>query len=355
MKKFTAALLCAMLVIGTSVTAFGATKNDVKKIIDASVAFAFDGYYSKDGYTAADSKNLYILARAGADISGFTQAYFDSVADAAADGSLTDPGTIGMAVSIACAAGLDPESVNGVNLAGALYSAVQSSVSSPYSYFYAAEAAAALGAEETAAEFCDAMADYYTLGEGTDFWGGWGTSADDLAMFILTMNTVGAYEALVSDAFDLLENYYTDGGYSNYGANADSTALALAAYCSAGNTEKADQIYDLLINHFYDPQTGGFTADYDEYYATADAVFALSFYLPLAQEASAQSAGTESGGDAQSQAQENTGSSGSETQSTDTASASPATGAQPVTALCAAALAVITGAALLKKDKRQIK
>ena len=47
MKKITAALLCVMLVISTSVTAFGATKNDVKEKIDTAVAFSFDGNYSK--------------------------------------------------------------------------------------------------------------------------------------------------------------------------------------------------------------------------------------------------------------------------------------------------------------------
>ena len=62
MKKITAALLCVMLVISTSVTAFGATKNDVKEKIDTAVAFAFDGNYSKNGYDVSASKNLYILA-----------------------------------------------------------------------------------------------------------------------------------------------------------------------------------------------------------------------------------------------------------------------------------------------------
>ena len=69
MKKITAALLCVMLVISTSVTAFGATKNDVKEKIETAVAFAFDGNYSKNGYDVSASKNLYILAQSGADIS----------------------------------------------------------------------------------------------------------------------------------------------------------------------------------------------------------------------------------------------------------------------------------------------
>ena len=51
-----------------------------------------------------------------------------------------------------------------------------------------------------------------------------------------------------------------------------------------GSTQKAHDACRLLLSNFYDEETGGFAADYDEYYATADAVFALSLYLPLAED-----------------------------------------------------------------------
>ena len=65
------------------------------------------------------------------------------------ESKLTDPGTIGMAVCIAKAAGIDPENANGVNLADALTNAAPSAVSSPYNYFYAIEAEKALGLDDT--------------------------------------------------------------------------------------------------------------------------------------------------------------------------------------------------------------
>lgn len=348
MKRFTAALLCVMLVISTSVTAFGATKNDVKEVINTSVAFAFDGNYSKNGYTVFDSKNLYILARSKTDISGFTQAYFDSVADAAANGTLTDPGAIGMAVSIAAAAGLDPENINGLDLVGALEAAAQNAVSSPYNYFYAVEAAVSLGLEDTVTVLCDALAKYYIPGTGTDFWSGYGTSPDDLSMFILAMNTAGKYSELTADAFELLETYSTEEGYTNYGANVDSTALALAAYCSDGNTQKADEIYDILIQNYYDSETGGFKADYDEYYATADAVFALSFYLPLADDPAPQESTTVVNNEATASTTEST----TAQQNKDAEKTSPKTGVQTVPAICAAACALMLGAVAVKKKNK---
>lgn len=345
MKKITAALLCVMLVICTSVTAFGATKRDVKQKTDTAVAFAFDGNYSKNGYDVSSSKNLYILARSGADISAYTDAYFKSVAQAAGESKLTDPGTIGMAVCIAKAAGIDPENANGVNLADALKNAVSSAVSSPYNYFYAIEAAKALGLDDTVKALSDTLAKYYTVGTGTDFWSGYGTSPDDLAMFILAMKTAGAYEEYTEDAFKLLETYYTESGYSNYGANADSTALALAAYSLAGNTEKADAVYDILIKNFYDAETGGFKADYDEYYATADAVFALSFYMPIAEENKQEST---TAPETTTQAQTTTA---ADSNNSDASKKSPATGVEIAPAIGAAAVALMAFAAAAKKKK----
>lgn len=345
MKKITAALLCVMLVISTSVTAFGATKNDVKEKIDTAVAFAFDGNYSKNGYDVSASKNLYILAQSGADISAFATDYFKSVSDAAAAGTLTDAGVIGMAVTIADLAGADPENINGTDLTNMLKNADPGAVSTPYNYFYAIEAAVNHGMKDTAAAFSNALAKYYVPGTGTDFWNGYGTSPDDLAMFILAMETAGAYTEYTKDAFEILETFATPDGYSNYGANADSTALALAACAAAGNTEKADEIYDILIKNYYDPETGGFLADYDEYYATADAVFALRFYLPLADDAAPQESTTGN--------HETTTESSSAQQNKDTGTKSPNTGISVFPAAGAELFALAAGGLLVKRNKNK--
>lgn len=284
MKKFLAAFLSVMIVMCASVTAFGATKSDVNKVVNTSVAYAFDGKYSQGGYTTANAKNFYILAKSGADVSAYKEAFFASAKDAAAAGTLTDVGTLGEIITIADKLGMNPENIDGVNYVEMLKNADPANCGvSPYNYLFAAEAASAHGLADTADAFCDKMIGYYTIGTGTDFWGGYGTSADDLAMFLITLKYgSNDYSQYTNDAFALLENTYSADGYVNYTPSADSTALALAAYSAYGNKTKADDVYKLLIDKFYDGTTGGFKADYDPYYATADAVFALAYYLPIA-------------------------------------------------------------------------
>ena len=274
MKKFLAALLSVMIVMCASVTAFGATKSDVNKVVNTSVAYAFDGKYSQGGYTIANAKNFYILAKSGADVSAYKDAFFASAKDAAAAGTLTDVGTLGEIITIADKLGMNPENIDGVNYVEMLKNADPANYgASPYNYLFAAEAASAHGLTDAADAFCGKMIGFYTIGTGTDFWGGYGTSADDLAMFLITLKYGSG---------DYSQYTYSADGYVNYTPSADSTALALAAYSAYGNKTKADSVYDLLINKFYDSETGGFKADYDPYYATADAVFALAYYLPIA-------------------------------------------------------------------------
>lgn len=286
MKKALSALLAVILVLSASQTVFGATKKDAQKVIETSVAFAFDGEYGKDGYSVDNSKNFYTLIKSGADVSAYKEGYLKSVKDALENGTLSGIMDIGMVMCCLSMLGESTEDFAGFSLNEMLAGADPADCSyNPYAYYYAIEAASAAGLNETAEALCNELVKYYTLGEGTDFWGGYGTSADDLAMFILSLMPLKAdYAEYINDAFALLEGYYTDGGYTNYGANADSTAYALAAYSADGSKAQADKIYDILIKNFYDEATGGFKSDYDEYYATADAVFGISFYLPIADD-----------------------------------------------------------------------
>lgn len=283
MKKFLAAFLSVMIVMCASVTAFGATKSDVNKVVNTSVAYAFDGKYSQGGYTIANAKNFYILTKSGADVSAYKEAFFASAKDAAHAGTLTDVGTLGEIITIADKLGMNPENIDGVNYVEMLKNADPANYgASPYNYLFAAEAASAHGLTDAADAFCGKMIGFYTIGTGTDFWGGYGTSADDLAMFLITLKYgSGDYSQYTNDAFALLENTYSADGYVNYTPSADSTALALAAYSAYGNKTKADDVYKLLIDKFYDGTTGGFKADYDPYYATADAVLHLHIIFRL--------------------------------------------------------------------------
>lgn len=348
MKRITAALLCVMLVICTSVTAFGATKNDVKEKTQTAVAFAFDGNYSTQGYDVSSSKNFYILVSTGADVSSYEDAYFASVETAAKSGTLTDVGTIGLAISIADMLGRDARNISGVDLVEILQNTpVENNGGTPYSYTYAIEAAHNHALDETETALSEKLLTYYTMGEGTDFWGGYGTSPDDLGMFIIALSyDSAAYSEQINDALSILETYYTEDGYSNYGANADSTAFALAAYSALGNKEKADSVYDLLINKFYSAETGGFIADYDEYYATADALFAFKYYLPLADDAAEETESTT--------ADKNTTQAGENTtvKNSDNSKTSPATGAAGATAAAVCAAVSLFAVSVLKKKNK---
>ncbi len=147
---------------------------------------------------------------------------------------------------------------------------------------YAADIAFLFDYEALGKQLCDTMVSKYTMGAGTDFWGGWGTSADDLSVFIITLsNYYDKYTAYIEDALTLLKAYNTDAGYDNYGANANSTALALSAYASVDDEKSAEDAYNKLML-FYNKETGGFNSNYDDVLATKDAIFGLSYYWLLA-------------------------------------------------------------------------
>ena len=76
------------------------------------------------------------------------------------------------------------------------------------------------------------LTDLYKMGEGPDFWGGYGASADDLGAFLTALAPYADdYKTYIDDAVELLEKNVSDAGYTSWGsANADSTAMALMAY-----------------------------------------------------------------------------------------------------------------------------
>ena len=92
----------------------------------------------------------------------------------------------------------------------------------------------------------------------------------------------------------------------------------------------------------------GIKADYDEYYATADAVFALSFYLPLADDPAPQESTTVVNNEATTSTTEST----TAQQNKDAEKTSPKTGVQTVPAICAAACALTLGAVAVKKKNK---
>lgn len=281
MKKVLAALLAVMLVMTTSITAFGADFDDVAQRMESGAFYAFDDTYGLSGFDVSASKDFNIYVKSFSDTDKYAGIYISSVKEALGNGTCTD-GILALVIENFLYLDEDVEDFYGYNLVKLFTDTdVTAYASNAYYYTYAIETASILGEDDYAKKLCDQYLTYYTMGTGTDFWSGYGTSPDDLAMFVIGIGQYAEdYKDYVDDALKLLETYYTADGYSNYGANADSTALALAAYSVVGNKEKADQVYDLL-QKFYDESTGGYKSDYDPHYATADAVYGMEHYLPL--------------------------------------------------------------------------
>lgn len=283
MKKISAMLLAVILVMSVSMTVFGATKGDTDKKVSTSLAY-ISAEWENNPTVNENLKDFYIFTCTNADMSKYKNGFAESVKTAVSDNTLTADSTV-LAVGALANLGYDVTNFNGTNLVDLLKSFGADGFSTPFSLVYGITLADKLGENELKNVYAEKLAGCYEIGKGTDFWGGWGTSADDLGTLIIGLSYVKTdYEEIISDAVSLLETYYTADGYTNYGANADSTALALGAYSALGDKEKADSVYDMLIDKFYDKETGGFKAEYDPYYATSDAVYGISFYRMIADE-----------------------------------------------------------------------
>lgn len=279
MKKFLAALLAVMLVMSASITAFGATTTEVGNTLESAAKFAFDG---KTSFDVTESRDYYLYLMSGDYDEKIEKTYLDSVKKALDDGTKFDIGTLGLIISNLLMSLEDPSEFGGYDLLDLFEKTALSENDNMYTYMYAADIAFLFDYPDLNKQLCDTIISKYTKGVGTDFWGGYGTSADDLAVFILTLcNDYDTYKEYIDDAVTLLKAYNTEAGYDNYGANANSTALALAAFSALDDKEAADDAYNKLML-FYDEKTGGFTGNYDDVLATKDAVFGLSYYVLLA-------------------------------------------------------------------------
>lgn len=289
MRKFLAVLLAVMLVMSVSVTAFAATESQVRDVLETSIDYALDGNYAKSGYTVDNARYFLMYLKAGEDASKYEDKYLASVKKALDGGKLTGVANLGLTLEIMDILGVNAKSFEGYDLVKLFKAAdISDCAGSPYNYVYATEAAAAYGLDDFGKKICDyVIENYYELGIGTDFFGGYGTSADDLSMFILTLAPYGDYFAqYIDNAFVLIKAYACEKGYASaYGAedvaDTDSTALVLAAQSAMDNKRAADKTAAKLAA-FYNESTGGFTGAQDDYYATADVIFALGYYLPIA-------------------------------------------------------------------------
>lgn len=279
MKKFLAALLSFVLVMSASITVFGATTTDVEKTLESSIKFV---YGDKKSFDVSESKDYYLYLTAGEYDEKIAETYLNSVKTALDGGEQFDIGTLSLIISNLVLSLEDPNDFEGYNLVELFGKTAPGENDNMYTYMYATDVAFLFDFEDLGKQLCDILVSKYTKGTGTDFWGGWGTSADDLSVFIIALSVYyDDYKEYIDDAAALLKTYNTEAGYDNYGANANSTALALAAYVSLGDEALAEDAYNKLML-FYNKETGGFTSNYDDALATKDAIFGLSYYWIIA-------------------------------------------------------------------------
>ncbi len=281
MRKILSVLLAAMLITGTSVTAFGATVSDVKKPMETAVQYI---YGEKESFSAEDAKDFYLYLVSGADADRYAEKWCESVEQTVENGTLSGIGNVALVLYDMLLLGKDPTDFGGTDLVALFAETPLNEYDNPYLDMYAADIACAFGLDMLGRQICDRLVSKYTIGKGTDFWGGYGTSPDDLGVFIAAVsNYADDYREYMEDAVTLLKAYNTETGYDNYGVNANSTAYALAAAVCAQDKEMADDAFGKLML-FYNSKTGGFDSEYNDFISTQDAIFGLSHYFCYAEE-----------------------------------------------------------------------
>lgn len=173
--------------------------------------------------------------------------------------------------------GYDAKNFEGYNLVSAFESTDTDSISNPYYYRVAIEAASSDFAHKLIDKF---IADDYTIGSGMKYWG---FSCDNTAMFLTSIaKYADDYSTYVDDAKQILKTYTKDTGafysYQYNDVNANSTALCAMAYAALGDNDTAFSYYKNLVEGFEDT-TGVFT-----YYgerndsATKQSYLALTYF-----------------------------------------------------------------------------
>lgn len=220
----------------------------------------------------------------GYDMSAYKNAFLDSVKanlDNNAGKLLNaygadDLGLYGAIIQILDRYDMDARDFYGYDIISAFEGVKPNQISNPYLYRTAIMSAD----EKFARAMCDEfIKNYYVMGKGMNYWG---FSCDNTAMLLTAIAPYADdYKNVVEDAKDVIASYTTDDGcfYSaDYtGVNPDSTAVALMAYASLGENDKALSLYQNLKS--FESDTLGVMLSYGDKneYATKEAVLALEY------------------------------------------------------------------------------
>ncbi|MGN1421019.1 MAG: fibronectin type III domain-containing protein [Eubacterium sp.] len=309
MKKIISVTMALCIVISSLFTGMLAMADTTKPTTDtvkAQIKGAVE-YVTKDvtEFTVDNAVDFLTVINSGKDVSAYKDGFIDSVKENLDENhakllvshteydeewnpvvtKVESPAAYGAVVLALDALGYNAEAFYGYNIAYSFSQIdLKNNQDNPYYYRLTLQGAekAKLGKDFTK-QICDSfISAYYTKGSGMDWYG---FSCDNTSQFVVAMAPYyNDYKDVVDDALALIETYKTEGGYfsnAEYSktANADSTALALAAYSAMGNITKAEAVYTDLCK-FESKTVGVFTYDGDEnLYATKDALFGLEAFL----------------------------------------------------------------------------
>ncbi len=243
---------------------------------------------SVDSLTIAKAADFLAYLNGGANVDKYKADYVSSVKSMldANDGKLvstingevkSDLALYGAVIPALEKLGYDAKSFEGYNLVSAFESTDTDSISNPYYYRVAIEAASSDFAHKLIDKFIE---DDYTIGSGMNFWG---FSCDNTAMFLTSIaKYADDYSSYVDDAKQILKTYTTDTGafysYQYNDVNANSTALCVMAYAALGDNDTAFSYYKNLVEGFEDT-TGVFTyCGESNVSATKQSYLALTYF-----------------------------------------------------------------------------
>lgn len=258
-------------------------------------------YGTQNAFTVDNAYDFITLIRSGADVSSYEKGFADSVkANLDKNGgkiivtksvyndekkeyenvNSEDFGVYGAVILALKELGYSPADFSGYNIQSLLDNVVIADAR-PHQYYYkyAVEAA---GADKAKAIIQDLIDKFYTKGKGME---NYGYSCDNTCHFLITLAPyANDFAEYVNDAKSIIKTFLLEkGAFCDAQwvkeANADSTALSMAAFASVNDIKTAFSYYKLLVSNF-EGKTGIFTLDGKaNSYATKDGLFSLYYML----------------------------------------------------------------------------
>lgn len=314
MKKVLSVLLAIIFAfssLGASMAVFAADSQKNKLIahldeqIKGAANFAFKGVT----FTEQNAGSFLTYINSGADTSAYKSGFLNSLkANLDKNGgkiiiagenwyqddkgewqsysySYEDIGAYGAVILCLEALGYNPADFEGYNIVSALQSV---DMLAEYNlYGYRAAILADTPVKDTLA--LKLVADHYTENKGANYYANGSGSefynCDNTCVFVTALAAhKEQYKTEIENAKAVIQSYTKEDGAfcddSEWGSavNADSTALALMAYASLGELDKAFEYYEDLVSGF-ESSTGVFqSAGFDNAYATEEALLAFEYF-----------------------------------------------------------------------------